>query len=176
MLNQESKNDLTSCTNHGTIQTEIKKVDSTTKKLLDRLHEIQRQVRALRREEHAILTALEIAGVRPQENWIDAQESTYVDRQPFADKSLVEICKEVLADYDGQKLTKGQVEYLAARGGYKSSATDPKNSFEVTLRRLAADGYCQVKRVRGPEGNRYWVPKKEVPFAVRRMVKEEATS
>jgi hypothetical protein len=149
------KKDLT-CTNKRTIMTVgAEKVDLVTKRLVDRLNEIERQKLALDREAESITTALEIAQVRPKQDPLEVQESRLAVSQPFAGMSLVETCKTILESYAGQELTKTQVEYLAVRGGYKFSTADPKNSVQVTLRRLADDGYCKSTHIRGRSGNRY---------------------
>jgi hypothetical protein len=77
--------------------------------------------------------------------------------RPFEDMTLVDACRKILADFPGTALTKSQVEDYALQGGYKFTTQDTKNSVSGTLRRLAAEGVCQVTRVKGPHGNKYYI-------------------
>jgi len=137
-------------------------VDATAKSLLRQLQELEREDWRIREKMKAIHTALGLAGIKPEVGQVswgqDPREIEYAVREPFAETTLIEACEQVLKDYADQWLTKSNVEYLITRGGYKSSAKDAKNSVDVTLRRLAEDGKCDVKRVRGAKGNRYrWI-------------------
>ena len=157
------KNRLTSTNETRTIVQRSKKMDATTKSLLRQLRQLEFESYHVRDKIKAIQTALRLAGVRPETNssqlWAsDTHESNYRVTQPFAEIPLTEACEQVLKDYRDKWLTKSQVEYLITLGGYKSSAKDAKNSVDVTLRRLAAEGKCDVTRVRGSHGNRYrWI-------------------
>ena len=146
-----------------------KKMDASATRIVKRLFDIERNIRELQREANALKKALEVAGVKPeQKDWadmLDDQESTYAQYQPFEHSTLVDACKRILADHLGKRLTKSQIEYYAMRGGYKFSTTDSKNSVDITLRRLVADGYCEVDRVRGSQGNTYWIAEKEAETA-----------
>ena len=156
---------LTSTNGYRTIvrvEKEPRKVDATTKSLLRQLRELESENWRTREKIRSIHTALKLAGVKPDVDTLlggqDGHESGYAVRVPFAQTALIEACEQVLKDYGDIWLTKSQVEYLITRGGYKSSAKDAKNSVDVTLRRLAADGKCDVKRVRGSRGNTYrWI-------------------
>lgn len=137
-------------------------VDATAKRLLNQLRDLERESWRISEKIRAIQMALKLAGVRPATSDFlgapDAKEAEYAVRQPFAELKLTDACEQVLKDYAERWLTKSQVEWLIARGGYKSSAKDPKNSVEMTLRRIAADNRCEVERVRGSHGNRYkWI-------------------
>ena len=144
------------------VREELRKVDATTKSLLRQLRELEWEKIRTRRKIEAIHTALKLAGLKPDVSTLlggqDPQESEYFVKEPFAQTTLTQACEQVLKDYADIWLSKSQVEYLITRGGYKSTAKDSKNSVDVTLRRLAADGKCDVKRVRGSWGNTYrWI-------------------
>jgi DNA-binding HxlR family transcriptional regulator len=160
------RNRLTSTNEYRTVvrvEEEPRKVDATTKSLLRQLQELEREEWRIREKVRAIHTALKLAGIKPDVKTIsswgqDEHEAEYARQEPFAETTLTEACEKVLKDYADKWLTKSQVEYLITRGGYKSSAKDAKNSVDVTLRRLAGDGRCDVKRVRGSRGNTYrWI-------------------
>ena len=138
-------------------------MDVTAKKLVEKMAEIQRQMLQLQRQSNSLTAALEAIGLRPED---DDPFSSLPTRGmlilPFARTSLVAACKRILMDHENKSLTKSQVEYLAAIGGYPFSTDDAKNSVDVTLRRLAEQGFCQVERTRGPAGNQYqWVGPKD---------------
>ena len=144
------------------VEKEPRKVDATTKTLIRQLRELESENWRTREKIRSIHTALKLAGVKPDVSTLlggqDPHESEYFVKEPFAQTTLTEACEQVLKDYGDIWLKKSQVEYLINRGGYKSSAKDAKNSVDVTLRRLAADGKCDVKRVRGSRGNTYrWI-------------------
>ena len=157
------KNDLICRTQYDTIVLflgEVWHLDATAKKIVDELQSIERQVRMLQKRASSLKEALEVAGLRPSEE--DAllsagRESEYISKQPFLHLSLVDSCKRVLLDYEGQPLTKSHVEYLVRMGGGKFDTDDSKNSVGTTLLRLADARFCKVERNRGPEGNKYWV-------------------
>ena len=159
------KNRLTSTNGYRTVVHaigECEKVDATTKNLLRQLQELEREGWRIRDKTRSIHVALKLAGIKPDARTLlggqDSHEYQYAVKQPFAHATLTEACEQVLKDYADNWLTKSQVEYLITRGGYKSSAKDAKNSVDVTLRRLAGDGKCDVKRVRGSRGNTYrWI-------------------
>ena len=134
-------------------------MDATTKALLKKLQDLERQRWRINREIEAIQTALKLAGITPTLHDAfsvpDPNEWTYAHDQTFAQSQLNEACKQILKDYQGKWLTKAQVEYLVTRGGYKFATENTKNSVDVTLRRLAADGFCEAERVRGSRGNKY---------------------
>ncbi|MGH9437941.1 MAG: hypothetical protein ACRD22_08595 [Terriglobia bacterium] len=133
-------------------------MDATTKRLLKRLEEIDGQRVALRRERDAITTALSVAGVRPPDashHIYTHSENQYGIFQPFKSKSLSEACLIVLRDQPKSWLTKTQVEYLVARGGYQFSTDDTINSVSVTLRRLAAEGLCEAHKGKGTRASTY---------------------
>ncbi len=137
-------------------------VDATAKTLLRQLQELEREDWRIRDKIKAIRTALGMAGIKPDAGNIvwgqDSHEGEYAVKEPFAETTLTEACEQVLKDYADKWLTKTNVEYLITRGGYKSTAKDAKNSVDVTLRRIAEDGKCDVERTRGARGNRYrWI-------------------
>jgi hypothetical protein len=136
-------------------------MDVTAKKLVDKLREIRRQISSLQRQADSLKTSLGLIGVRPStmgEFFAGDTDEKYAESLPFKNSTLVEACKRILSDYQGDYLDKGQVEYLALVGGYEFSTNDRKNSVDVTLRRLAKAGFCEVKHRIGPEGNEYrWI-------------------
>jgi hypothetical protein len=154
------------CTNEyriiGQKSKEPIEVDATTRALLRQLQELEREEWRIREKTRAIRMALKLAGITPEISTIasaeDTQETEYARREPFTEVTLTEACEQVLKDYSQKWLTKSQVEYLITRGGYRSTAKDAKNSVDVTLRRLAENGKCDAKRVRGSRGNTYrWI-------------------
>ena len=144
-------------------------LDSTTKKLVQRLQELELARRSIDLEARALMTALSVAGIKPSHNvgkgvelkggifdqLPTPQESAYISKQLFADMSLKKCCEIVLREHKEKWLTKAEIEYLIVRGGYSFSTDNPKNSVGITLRRMAEEGLCEVQRVRGASGNRY---------------------
>ena len=139
-------------------------VDATTKKLIARMEEIDRQIVSLRSERNAITTALSVAGWRPPDASkviYTKEENDYWREQPFRSMLLTNACLKILRDHakkeelHEQWLDKNQVEYLVRRGGFPFKTDDPTNSVNVTLRRLAEDGLCQASGGKGSRGIRY---------------------
>lgn len=132
-------------------------MDPSAKKLVDEYERLRRQRVRIDRTMDGIRTSLTIMGIRVDDGvgFMDRLESKYADQKPFREASLGQACLKVLADHEGFRLDKGQVEFLLTLGGYPFEAKDPTNSVEVTLRKLAADGKCEVDRQGGPLGNRY---------------------
>jgi hypothetical protein len=131
-------------------------MDASAKKIVNELHAIHRKQIELKQRERALRTALNVMGLR--HDYLEMGlflESKYLDRQPFADKSLPEGCLMILADLKGTSADKNQVEYLLAIGGYPFEAKDPVNSVDVTLRNLAANGKCEVQKGTGSTPNLY---------------------
>jgi len=130
-------------------------MDATAKKLTDKMRDLQLSLAAYQREINAITTALEAIGMRVGDDdpFSEPSDTTYANNQPFRHSSLVLACKRILMDHKGKPLTKNQVEYLAAIGAYPFSTEDATNSVDVTLRRLADRGFCEVER--SPAGNQY---------------------
>jgi len=150
-------------------------VDATTRKLVARQEEIERQIAMLRHERDAITTALGVAGIRPpaaHQNIYTREESQYRMEQPFRKVSLTDACLTVLRDHakkdelHEQWLDKNQVEYLVTRGGFQFKTEDATNSVNVTLRRLAEEGYCEAHSGKGSRATRYHFTKDRVPDAV----------
>jgi hypothetical protein len=128
------------------------------------MEQIDRQRAELRSERNAIMTALSVAGWRPPDanrNIYTMEESQYWREQPFRSMSLTDACLTILRDHakktelHEQWLDKNQVEYLVRRGGFQFKTDDPTNSVNVTLRRLAEDGFCQASGGKGSRGIRY---------------------
>jgi len=130
-------------------------MDPTTKKILKLLKEAERKRSELDREIENFRHTLEMVGALPIEQLSQELERAYVAKQPFAGMSLADTCKTILRDHRDRWLSKAQIEYMVFRGGYKSTAKDPKSSVGTTLQRLAKDGFCDPERKRGAEGNRY---------------------
>ena len=135
----------------------IKLVDASARKVVARMQRLKSDMAELEREFRELATSLEVMGLtNRQDGFFIGLEGKYRQGQPFYDASLNEACLKVLNDYRGGWLTKHQVEYLLVIGGYGSDAKDQTNSVDITLRRLADEGKCEVERVRGgPHGNRY---------------------
>jgi hypothetical protein len=137
------------------------KVEVSLKKLLDRRDTLRRQRSAIDFELRHIDKALEIIdpmGYGDRLPWEDnaearSMEELYLGAKPLEGLSLGESCLRILSDFRFE-MNKGQVEYLASIGGYPFKTQDPTNSIDVTLRRLAADGRCSVRK-EGQEGNFY---------------------
>ena len=132
-------------------------MDATAKKLVEKMRDIQKQLGSLQRQSYALESTLEAIGMRIEDDvpWEDSWDIKYAKDSPFARTTLVATCKQILIDHVGKEMTKSQIEYLAAIGGYQFDAEDSKNSVDVTLRRLAEGGFCDVDKQRGPEGNKY---------------------
>jgi len=147
-------------------------LDATSKKLVDRQNEIDRLMASLRAERNAITTALSIAGIRPpvaHKTIYNTQENEYWREQPFKSMSLTDSCLKVLRDsaehedIAQQWLNKNEVEYLVTRGGFVFKTEDPTNSVNVSLRRLAEDGYCEAHGGKGSRGIRYHFVRERLP-------------
>jgi hypothetical protein len=147
---------------------ERSKVDATTRKLVLRVQELELQKTSIDRELRALMTALSVAGIKPSHNlgtmelkggFYDQlptpEESAYISKQLFADMSLRKCCEIVLREHKQKWLSKAEIEYLIVRGGYAFSTTNSRNSVGITLRRMSAEGICEVQRARGAMGNRY---------------------
>jgi hypothetical protein len=136
-------------------------MDATSARLTERLREISKQVRALQREQQTIKKALEIAGINPAEyseqKEMGPHDLEYMLDIPFEAMSLTDTCLRILADHQGQELTKSEIENFAEMGGCQFKTKNPKNSVAGTLRRLAEEGRCQVRRVKGPQGSKYFM-------------------
>jgi hypothetical protein len=132
-------------------------VDATTQKLVSKLAELERVRWNADREIRAINTALSLAGVKPGKiaSATYPREHEYASSQVFAEMGLREACEKVLEDFEGQWLSKAEIEYLIARGGYPFTTKNSKNSVGITLQRLATEEFCEVERKRGATGNRY---------------------
>jgi hypothetical protein len=140
-------------------------MDATALRLVQRLKELEEQQGRLTRERQAIMTALTVAGVRPEgpiKGMPGFKEGRYSMNHTFNGRSLPASCEIVLRDHKGQWLSKSEIEYLIVQGGYEFATGNPKNSIGITLQRMAEDGLCEVQRVRGQQGNRYRWPSEEV--------------
>jgi hypothetical protein len=153
---------LTCTSKNGTVvSVDGNDMDATALKILERLKQLDEQQGRIRREQTALLTALEVAGVKPKGAMTGlpgSQESQYRFNGAFKGRSLPASCEIVLKDQKGQWLTKSEIEYLIVQGGYEFATGNPKNSIGVTLQRMAEEGSCEVERVRGQQGNRYRWP------------------
>jgi hypothetical protein len=133
----------------------VRQVDATAKKLIEKNADLQRQIADLQRQSNALTAALEAIGMRIADDdpFNQPSDGLYAETRPFSHTSLVAACKRILTDHRDKALTKSHVEYLAAIGGYPFATDDSKNSVDVTLRRLADQGFCTVAR--SPAGNQY---------------------
>src|SRR5260221_682447 len=102
-------------------------------------------------------------GIRVSDDfgYMGTVEDRYAERVPFRIMSLPDACMAVLVDHRDISLDKNQVEYLLTLGGYPFEAKDPTNSVEVNLRRLAADGKCEVTKGAGSTASEYRAKRKE---------------
>jgi hypothetical protein len=150
-------------------------MDATAKKLVEKMRDIQKQIGALQRQSYALSSALEAIGMRIEDDdpFSESSDERYAKETPFAHTSLVETCKKILTDHMGKEMTKNQVEYLAAVGGYRFNAEDSVNSVAVTLQRLAESEFCEVDRQRGPEGNKYRFSTNGSPSEVLEKLRKE---
>ena len=149
---------LLTCTD--SICTLVREVDATTKKLMKVIEEADGIILAAKRNREAAYAALALAGVRPKaEGSIRVPsrlESQYTAQQSFTEMSLSKACLRVLKDHKGEWLTKSNVEWLVAKGGYKFETEDTGNSVGITLRRLAdQEPEVEVQRIRGSKGSTY---------------------
>jgi hypothetical protein len=161
MNTQTEQRNVLTCTTHYRTLYEVnrtaREMDATAKKLVEKMAELQREIAQLQRQSNSISTALEAIGMRVEDDdpFSQPSDAAYAESRPFTHTSLVVACKTILRDHKNKSLTKTQVEYLAAIGGYPFATDDAKNSVDVTLRRLAEQGLCEVDRTRGPAGNQY---------------------
>lgn len=138
-------------------------VDATARKLVETLGVLRKQIADLQQQERSIKVALESAGIRSQKlgkvGWWegDCLDDRYALEQPFKDMTLVNTCKKIISDNTTSAFTKDQIEYLAVIGGYPFLTEDKKNSIDVTMRRLASQGFCQIIRGKGPIPNQYCI-------------------
>lgn len=139
----------------------LNRMDATTKKLVKRNAEVHRAIAELQREADSMKVVLESIGLRSKDfdsPWGGSpREAEYAEKQTFARMTLVDACKRILTDFPHACFTKNEIEYLAAMGGYPFSTEDATNSVDVTMRRLAKDGLCEVHRRKGPAGNIYCI-------------------
>ena len=154
----------TSCRTLYEVVRAASQMDVTAKKLVDTLADIRRQIAALQQQANSISTALETAGYRSTDldrTLSDPRDKDYAERQPFRNRSLVHTCKQILNENAGMAFTKSELEYLATIGGYPFSTDDSINSIDVTMRRLAKQGFCEIARPEGRKGragNIYMLP------------------
>lgn len=147
-------------------------VDATIKKMLKRLAEIDELRHSLRQERDHITAALASIGYRPPNaaaNFYTREEGEYGAKQPFKNMSLTDACLKVLKDRSRKEpaeqwLDKNQVEYLVVRGGYEFKTEDSLNSVNITLRRLASDGYCEMHAGKGSRSSRFKFVKDRLPM------------
>ena len=145
-------------------------MDATAKKLIEALATARRQIAALEQQARSISAALEAAGLRASEldfTLGEPRDKTYAETLPFKTISLVNTCKQILYDNQSLPLDKSQIEYLASIGGYPFSTDDSKNSVDVTMRRLAGQGLCEIfpaddlRQPKGRKGNCYMLSKEK---------------
>jgi len=148
----------------GTLLVQAQDVDSTTRKMLSRMDELDVEMSRLRRERDSITATLASIGYRPpgaHPTIYSSAETKYKTGKPFRNMSLTDACLTVLRDQakreelHEQWLNKNQVEYLVVRGGYEFEAGDSVNSVHVTLRRLALQGLVQANKGKGSRSSRY---------------------
>ncbi len=152
------KKDLQSTGIRRTLNEVSEAMDPLVRKLKDELETLRRRMRADDQRSSAILTALEIMGIRAEDvHPMDSHaltESFYSQNKPFRLLPMGQAALIILQDI-GIGLNKNQVEYLLDVGGYIFEAKDPANSVEIALRRLASEGKCDVMKRGGPFGHLY---------------------
>jgi hypothetical protein len=154
------KNRLT-CTSY--VRTMYEVMDATARKLVETMAALRRQIAELQQQEKSIKVALESAGFRSkkfgQVGWWpdDCLDDRYALEQPFREMTLVNACKKIISDNTTFAFTKDQIEYLAVVGGYPFLTEDRKNSIDVTMRRLARNGFCEIVRGKGQTPNQYTI-------------------
>ncbi|MFZ0818145.1 MAG: hypothetical protein WAM78_21645 [Candidatus Sulfotelmatobacter sp.] len=139
-------------------------VDSTAKKLVQRMAELEQERWRIDREINSLRTALSVAGIKPGrfKCGVGFHETNYVSKKPFADMTLTQCCERILKDHRTDWLSKAEIEYLIVRGGYKFNTQASRGSVGITLQRMAREGLCDAQRTRGNSGNRYRRPQ-DVP-------------
>lgn len=161
-MKDRTKNCLTCTISYRTlyeIANTVALMDATAKKMVQMHADYRRQIAELERKADSLKTTLESLGFRSSEfdsAWgRSPEEIKYAEGRTFAGMSLVDTCKQILRDFPHATFTKNKIEYLAAMGGYPFSTDDSANSVDVTMRRLAKDGFCEVHKRKGPAGNIY---------------------
>jgi len=154
---------LTETNNVRTIDAEDQNMEPGLKKLLDRKEVLQRQKIAVSQELDAIEKALDIMGFAADNagGYRDLEEQ-YAKEKPFKGKRLTEACLALMEDCGSVGLwghplwiDKSEVEHLLQIGGFQFGKGNPTNSVEITLRRLAAQGKCAVRKRGGPHSSKY---------------------
>ncbi|MBS1857082.1 MAG: hypothetical protein JST11_17055 [Acidobacteria bacterium] len=137
-------------------------MEDAVRKLITRKMALRRQRRQIDREEAAIDTALGVIGFDPKRQAMrdgfmeQAQlEDKYEESRVFKDMTLADACLQIVNDYRPRAVDKNDVEYCLTIGGYPFTTDDPTNSTEITLRKLAADGKCEVEKGKGSTPSRY---------------------
>jgi hypothetical protein len=135
-------------------------MDATARKLVQRMAELEHERGRIDREIHSLRTALGVAGIKPGKirSAMGFHEAAYVSKQPFAAMTLPQCCETILKDHRTDWLSKGEIEYLIVRGGYKFNTKASRGSVGIALQRMARDGQCDAERMRGINGNRYRWP------------------
>jgi hypothetical protein len=127
-------------------------MEQGAKKLFKEREQLRQQIEKTNARIKAIDMALDIMELRQAHDpkFLEAEQSL---EDVFRNSTLPQACETTFMIFDGW-LDKNQMEYLLTIGGYPFDAKDPTNSVDVTLRRMAADGKCEMEK-RGGSSNRY---------------------
>jgi|SRR5882724_712670 len=153
-------------------------MDATAKKIVSMLMDSHREIERLRRSMRPLKETLESIGMRSSafNNLWDGEglgrDGEYAEKLLFANMTLVDTCKCILWDLSTEPLSKSNIEYLATMGGYPFTTNNSKNSVDVTMRRLAKDGFCEIHRRQGSTENWYCLTEEQFKEASRSIRKE----
>ena len=140
-------------------------MDATAKRMVNMLMDMEREIARLKCAAQPVREILESLGLRSSrfDSFMldETHDAKYARELPFAKMTLVDACKQILTDLSSFPLSKSQIEYLATMGGYAFATEDSKNSVDVTMRRLAKDGFCEIHRRDGSTENWYCLTQKQ---------------
>ena len=140
-----------------------RQVDATKRRIKQTINAIERKMRVLHEQRETLRDMLKITGIDMDEEDVPTPTVNVLDYidLPFEGMTLVDACKKIMTDHPGQVLTKAYIERTVKMGGYQFTATDTRNSIEVTMRRLVRDQFCEARRVPGSRAHEYaYVEKK----------------
>jgi hypothetical protein len=129
-------------------------MEQSARKLLEEVRLIRLEREKLNEREAMVRRALELVDLRPEGDRAYTEMEGSIGPSLFSNGTMPQCCETIFQVYDGW-LDKRQMEYLLALGGYRFEAKDPTNSVDVTLRRMAEKGDCEVEKRGGSKGNRY---------------------
>lgn len=177
-----SKKRLTCTSSCRTLYEVLKRLiemDATAKKMVKMLMDMEREIARLKYAAQPVREMLESLGIRSKQFdnfWGEetTRDAMYAEELPFRGMTLVDTCKRILADFPTVPMSKSYIEYLSTMGGYPFETEDSKNSIDVTMRRLAKDGFCEIHRREGSTENWYILTKGQFMEMGRGIRKEFA--